>query len=244
MDKLVFIIAQKYYRNYPSYIEYYIDNIQTNYPKSLIIVVDNNSTHKDDVFSSLSDKDKVVLLDNNIDCKFEIGAYKVAMDYMITENIVDDYEYFIFTQDNFILKNKFDFNILKFNNVTACPLVSLPNDWEYWYVCEPILNMLGLNSHIHETRLCWCSSFILEKNNIEKMLDFFKNITIVNRVGSMASERYLGRLLWELNDRKHFDIDGDVNNLSYYCHTVDAYSNINNFFCKISQQKNENTLEI
>ena len=76
------------------------------------------------------------------------------------------------------------------------------------------------------------------------MLDYFKNITIIDRVGSMAAERYLGKLLWELNGGNNFDIDGDVNNLDYYCHTVDAYSNINNFFCKISQQKNERTLDI
>jgi len=244
MDKLVFIIAQKYYRNYPSYVEYYINNIQTYYPNSLIIVVDNNSTYKDDIFSSIKDKDKVILLDNNIDCKFEIGSYRVAMEYMVSENIIDDYDYFIFTQDNFILKNKFDFNVLRENNVSACSLVSLPNDWAYWGLCESVLNKLGINDHIFETRLCWCSSFILEKNNVIKMLDFFKNITIIDRVGSMASERYLGRILWGLNNNSNFDIDGDVNNLSYYCHTVNAYDDINHFFCKIAQQKTEKTLDI
>ena len=243
MDKLVFIIAQKYYRNYPSYIEYYINNIQTYYPNSLVIVVDNNSTHKDDIFSVIKDKNNIILLENNIECKFEIGAYRVAMEYMSNKKIIDEYDYFIFTQDNFILKNKFNFNVLKEKNVTSCPLVSLPNDWEFWQICEQVLNKLDLNNRLHETRLCWCSSFILEKNNVTRMLDFFKNITIIDRVGSMASERYLGRLLWELNNHSHFDIDGDVNNLSYYCHTVDAYSEINNFFCKISQQKNERTLE-
>jgi len=50
-DKLVpaFIIAHKYVRGYTSYIEYYVNNIQTHYPEALTIVVDNNSEHIDDI---------------------------------------------------------------------------------------------------------------------------------------------------------------------------------------------------
>jgi len=244
MDNIVFIIAHKYYRHYPSYIEYYIKNIQKFYPKALVIVVDNNSKHVEDVFETLKEKNNVILLNNNIESKFEIGGYTVAMEYMVNNNILNSYEYFIFTQDNFILKNKFDFNTLKNSNTTACSLVSGHNDWAYFDVCQPYLERFNMVEKLSEARLCWCSSFILEKNNVKNMLDFFRKITIIDRVGSMAGERFLGKILWELNGGNNFDIDGDVDNLDYYCHTVDAYSNINNFFCKISQQKNERTLDI
>ena len=73
-NKVIFIIAHKYFRGYESYIEYYINNIKKFYEKSLIIVVDNNSNYKDDIFDKLKIYDNVVLLDNDIKCKFEIGA--------------------------------------------------------------------------------------------------------------------------------------------------------------------------
>jgi hypothetical protein len=244
MDKVVFIISHKYFRGYPSYLEYYIDNIQTNYPTSLIIVVDNNSTYKDDIFNPIKKIKNLVLLDNNTECKFEIGAYKVGMSYVINNNLIEKYDYYIFTQDTFILKNKFNFDRLKSDNVKACSIVSWDNDWSYNEISIPILISLGLNNNLERARLCWCSSFILEKENITKMLDFIKNITIIDRVGSMASERYLGRLLWELNNGSNYDIDGDIDNLSYYCHSVEHTSDINHFFCKIAQQKNENTKDI
>ena len=47
--KLCFIIAQKYYRNYKTYIQYFVDNIQEFYPGSLCIIVDNNSIHINDI---------------------------------------------------------------------------------------------------------------------------------------------------------------------------------------------------
>ena len=67
------------------------------------------------------------------------------------------------------------------------------------------------------------------------------NIAVKTRHESEGSERYLGRILYELNEHRIFDIDGDIDLLDYYCHTVNVEQDTKHYFCKISQQKTENT---
>lgn len=240
---LCFIIAHKYYRSYVNYTNEYVKNIKTFYPNAKIIIVDNNSTHVNPCFEDLK-KNGVIILENDNQCKFELGAYKVAINYLNQNNLIKEKSYFIFTQDNFVLKNKYDFNILKLKNVDACPIVSWNNDWEFIYVCRPILESIGLFNNLEKVNFCWCNSFIISSNKLLEFYDHIKDIVIVDRLGSMASERYLPRIFWEINNNKNFDIDGKIEELDYYCHTVDITDNVSNFFCKISQQKNETTLDI
>jgi hypothetical protein len=242
-DNLFFIIAHKYYRNYKNYIKDYVNNIKEFYPNANIIVVDNNSTHDNPCFENLKEEG-VIILENNSICKFELGAYKVAIDYLKVNNLIRSDTYFIFTQDNFIIKNKYDFNTLKMNNVNACPIVTWVNDWEFFTICKSILESVGLFNNLEKVNFCWCNSFIINGDKLLEFYDFIKNIVITTRVESMASERYLSRIFWEINDNQNFDIDGNIDDLDYYCHSVDITDNVSNFFCKLSQQKNEKTLEI
>ena len=122
--KLVFVIAHKYFRGYPSYLKYYIENIQRLYTDSLILVCDNNSVFKEEVFEAIPPNDNIKFLDNDIECKFELGAYQIGIRYLLEHNLRDEYDFVICTQDNFILKNKYDFNILIDGDVTACPINS------------------------------------------------------------------------------------------------------------------------
>jgi len=239
--KPIFIISHKYYNGYKSYLQYYINNIRLFYNNALIIIVDNNSADMSEVFQNKANYNEIIFLENNIECKFELGAYQVGIKYLIDNHILSLYDYVICTQDTFILKNKYELDILKTNNISAAALVSWTNDWAYMHISLPILTRLNIVSNLECARLCWCNSFIISSNKIYKFYEYISNIIITTRKESEASERYMGKILWELNDGKNYDIDGDIDSLKYYCHTVNPFDDIPHIFCKISQQKNENT---
>jgi hypothetical protein len=246
---LCFIISHRYYRNHQSYIKYYIDNINNFYSNSLIIIVDNNSKYLDDIKILLSNYTNVLILVNDTECKFEIGAYKVGINYILNNNLLEKYDYYIFTQDNFILKNKYDFNILINNNTKACALNTYTKLKEYYYdpLTLGILNKIHINHMIHHLTLCWCNSFVLFKIKIIDFLDMVKDIVITVRRESECSERYLSGMLFKLNDEIMTSIDGDIefHNLKYDCWTVNLIEdNIpERSFLKKVQQKNENTAD-
>ena len=247
--KLTFIIAMKYYRGYESYLKYYVENIHKFYLNSLIIIIDNNSTYKDDVFDQLKDYSNVILLDNDIESKFELGSYQVGIKYLINHNLLDS-DYYIFTQDNFILKNRYDFNILGANNIMACPINSFHYDGYMSHIVSDVLSKINLNNNMDKITFCWANSFIVHKQKIMELYNYIKNIVIKVRVESEASERYMARILWELNNYVNFDIDGPIQQqlyehsspAAYDCDKVNPYDKITGvYFLKKVQQKNENT---
>ena len=189
--KVCFVIANKYVRNYVSFIEYYVNNIKTFYKDSLILIVDNNSTYlEEDIIPRLKkyEYNDVVVLINNSECKFELGAYKVGMKYLLDNNLVNDYDYLICTQDSFVLKNKYDFNNLIENNIFACPIKTHINDNHnrhhdsyYTNLVQIILNRTNLNDRIHELRLCWANSFVLHKSKMEEFLNLTDDLIIINK---------------------------------------------------------------
>lgn len=254
MERVVFIIAHKYYRGYESYTEYYINNIKKYYENHLIIVVDNNSTYKDDIFDKLKKYDNVVLLDNNIECKFELGAYQVGIKYLLDNNLLNKYDYVTMSQDTFVLKNKVDFTELYKNNIKALPFNSYIADNATPHIIQNVLTTLGLYDNMDKITFCWCSSFIVHTEKIEQLYGYLTKIVITVREQSCASERYLARILYELNEHKNNDIDGDIRYLGdtwggvrnpdpkYDCHSVNIYDdNLRTHFVKRCQQKTENT---
>jgi hypothetical protein len=255
--KVAFIISHKYYRNYESYIQYYVDNIQKFYENSLIIIVDNNSNHLEDIVQKFVNYNNVVILTNNSNCKFEIGAYNVGIRYLIDQNLTDIYDYCVFTQDNFVLKNKYDFNKLTNTNTTACTLYTFKNAMrdEYLYhspisfsIFSKIFDINNINNIIPKLSLCWCNSFILHKSKICDFLNITKDLTITTRYESMCSERFLSGILYFLNNsiitNINLDLNKDIDNLSYDCWKINLINgNVSEYFAKRVQQKNENTIE-
>jgi hypothetical protein len=247
MNNICFIIAHKYFRGYTSYLNYYIENIQKLYPEALTIVVDNNSQYKEDVFSSVEGKNKVVLLDNNTDSKFELGAYGVGSKYILDNELEKDYSYFVFIQDTFVLKNKYDFELMKKESCYARPINSMYADGECSNVVTPVMTKLGLNDNWDKVNFCWCSSFVVEKTKIEQLYTYLDQIKVTCRWESCAGERYLARLLWELNEQKDCgDIDGSCSDLAvrhYDTWNVNVFAPATSYFVKQVQQKNENTVD-
>jgi hypothetical protein len=245
-NKVCFIIAHKYFRGYPSYLKLYTERIFEYYPEALVIVVDNNSTYKDEVFETIDSRLNVVFLDNNIQSKFELGAYQVGLHYLIANQLIHKYSYINFTQDNFILNKGLDYKALRDLNIKACPINSYYPDGacrEVWY---PVLENLGMNNNLDKITFCWCSSFIIDSVHAEELYRILKTIVQQTRLDSEGAERYLARILWELNGYSNFDLDGDIRDLKekYDCWTVDPYhDNVDSFFTKVVQQKNENTVD-
>lgn len=246
MQSICFIIAHKYYRQYPSYLDLYLTNIEKYYDDSFTIVVDNNSKYIDDIRPIIEKHSRVILLINDSQCKFEIGAYKCGIKYINDHDLINRYEYFVFAQDTFVLINKYDFTILRDNGIEACTVGSFYPDGLVPDVIYNVLNPIGLYNDMDKITFCWCCTFVLSKNKINDFLKLVSHVIINERRESCGAERYLARILYELNDHKNFDIDGDCRNLKYDCHTVDILnidSNIAHYFVKHAQQKTEKTLD-
>ena len=247
--KLCFIIAHKYYRNYESYIQYYVDNIQKFYTNSFIIIVDNNSKHIDDIKNKLANYSNLVILSNDTPCKFEIGAYNVGINYLKDNNLIDKYDFCIFSQDTYVLKNKYNFNKLYIDKTNALAFHAVMfidiNQFQLPYFYSPssmsILKKINLSDKIQSLKLCWCNSFILHSSKIIEFLDITKDTIVLNRPDSECSERYLSGILYYLNNYSLADLCPVID---YDFRTIDIInSNTPNWFLKRFQQKNERTMD-
>jgi hypothetical protein len=249
MNKPCFIISHKYYRGYPSYLEHYLDNIQQYYPDALTVVVDNNSVHVDDIWDKVQGRDNLVLATNTSPRKFEVGAYAYGLDILRERTILSECGYIVLTQDTFILKNKFDFEQLTKDGTYALPINSMVADGQCAREARDILTPLGLHDNMDKIDLVWCNSFAIHPSKADTLCGWLKQIECVNRGQSCASERYLGRILWELNERKPCgsSIDGrfgrpeQLQQEKYDFWTVDPLAPASSYFVKQVQQKNETT---
>jgi hypothetical protein len=240
--KICFIIAHKYFVGSVSNIEYHIQNINLFYEDAGIIIVDNNSSDAELIFDSIRKYKNVILLDNNIESKYELGAYQVGISYVLDRKL--DYDYYVCVQDNMIIKNKYDFNNLRSNDVEACTIYTYHQDWLGCpdYQKNKIISSLtkiGLYDNMEKTTFCFACSFIISKNKISKLNEYLEKIAIENKDDSQAAERFLARILYDLNNGINFDIDGSqtVPNRDFPVSDVKTLIT-KHYFCKYHGLKN------
>lgn len=245
---LCFIICHRHVKGYESYLKYYIDNITSFYRNAKVIIVDNNSTDLSVALGISAEYPNVTLITNESDGKFEIGGYNFGLKYLHDNLLLEAYDYVILVQDTFILKNRFDFNILKDDNVLAGSIANIPNDEHFIHERTAMLEALNI-ANTPDAKMCWCNCLFVSRKSIKELYEILKNIKITTRRESEASERYLGNILYYLNNNSSVSIDKDnmytVDGVNFFtCHeTYQCYKDVKSFFCKISQCKNERTTE-
>lgn len=239
--KLLFIIALKYYRNYDTFIKYYVDNIQKFYQNSFTLIVDNNSKYIDDVHTMFNGYDNVKIITNTSSKKMDIGAYLFGMDYLIENNLISTYDYVVFSQDTYILKNKYDFNILKEKNITAATVHSWPIGPDM--LSKEMIEKLHLTNILDKITLCWCNTFILHKSKILELREMLKPILVFDKSVTQHAERFLSGMLYLLNNNCNFALDYTP---QIYIRQISnpETSTENRYFIKILQNKNELTQDI
>ena len=218
--KVCFVIASKYIRGYPTYIKTYVDNINTFYKDSFTLIVDNNSLYfEEDIHF---DYTNVKVVTNTSECKFELGAYKFGINYLLENNIVNSYQYFVFTQDTFVLTNYYDFNNLLENNVMACPLVGSSEGYfiadhtsgmshytghKDYDLIKNVISKLNLTESANKLSFCFASSFVLNNSKLIHLLELTKGIKTECKMHSESSERFLAGILYVLNNNKNDSIE-------------------------------------
>ena len=237
---LCFIIACKVYRTHVSYIPFYISKIKEYYPEALIILVDNNSVYKE-FYQQFEGVKNIILLENTSDSKFELGAYKFATYYIHFNNLL--YDYYVCTQDTFVLVNKYDFNTLVRDNVKACSVGE--HGFEHTYgLHKPVLELLNLYDPDETYPICWCSSWVCDYKSLLEITLILAPIKPKIRYESEQTERYMGKILKLLNNNISYSIDGLPTYDCWKVHiTSEEAKQIPHSFIKRVQQKTEKTPE-
>lgn len=229
--KICFVIALKYYKDKHTSIHEYVINILNFYESSSvsILMVDNNSEDIEYIKETFKNNNNITIITNTSESKYELGAYNFGIKYILENNLNDNYDYFIFTQDSFIIHKKYDFNNLILNDIYACPLVG--SDQGFFsgdlYNCigyhvgdkdqnliKDTIIQLGLRDVIPELTFCLANSFVLKNNKLNEFFSLTNHIKIENKVQSESSERFLAGVLYLLNNRKNNSIETSlVNNI-------------------------------
>lgn len=263
ISKVCFVIAHRYVRGYKYYLHHYVENIRKFYVDYMIIIVDNNSVYKEEVLNVYKNDKDIIIIDNTSDSKFEAGAYNVGVKYILDNNISKKYNYYVFTQDTYILKNKFNFDELEKNEVLACPISygvgtqDLPihlikphiqnlNIWDdnIQYNTKPILELKDITSDILNKVLhCYCSVFIINEKKLNVLHNYLNKIKITTRNDSELFERYFAFVLFKLNNNKNYQIDFNPYSLYDRC-SIDLLDEFNHgYFAKHQQGKRENVID-
>jgi len=232
-----FMITMKYVRGYELHLKTYVDNIQTFYKNSFILIVDNNSLFLEDIEDIFKHYNDINIITNTSESKYEVGGYTFGIKWLIDNNKLN-YDYYVFSQDNFIIQEKYDFNKLVYFNIQACCVVEHiehPDPYNlYDYTKKKnILDKRNISIYSN-SNCCFSCIFVIHKNKIYDLYNYIKDYIIIEKQDSVNSERTLGYFIKEL-EPKNFNIDGFLSE-AYYCHPINNFK----YFKKISQAKPNN----
>jgi hypothetical protein len=196
--------------------------------------------HLKDIEIVLYNYKNIVILTNTSDSKFETGAHSFGLKWLI-ENDKNNYDYYVFTQDNFIIENKYDFNKLKYFNIQACSIVEHQEHfaWIYNNKKKTILNNYNITGEYGHNNICWACSFIIDKNKLCKLYNYIKYASLKEKTDSCIYERILGFIIRELEPIK-FIVDGFLTETKYTSKTDKSIMYSFKYFKKISQNKLDN----
>ena len=169
----------------------------------------------------------------------------------MNHNLVNQYDYCVFTQDTFVLKNKYDFKFLSDQDITAATMYDQTPANEFPNEIMTILKNIHRYDYLGQYTFCCCNSFILHSSKVVQFYEICAPIIITDKIGSRYSEYFLARIIFELNNYKMFAIQGNAKNIldKYDCFNPNIiYQNIPDvFFVKYIGQiqlKNENKEDI
>jgi hypothetical protein len=73
---------------------------------------------------------------------------------------------------------------------------------------KSVLIPLGLYSCMNNYTGRYGVSFVYNKTKIHELFNYIKNIVVTSPIEAEQSERYMGRIIYELNNHSTFNIDG------------------------------------
>ena len=95
--------------------------------------------------------------------------------------------------------------------------------------CIHMLSPFNLFTTNDDVQLVPHNSFILHNSVIHKFLQFTKNFILIQKADSQFAERYLGYIIYSLNDNNTFTIETEFPYL-YDVFTVNLFEPVNKHF--------------
>jgi hypothetical protein len=198
----------------------------------------NNASSYTEFFDRFINTPNLIIIENISESTYELGAYIFATNYIIHKNL--NFDYYICTQDTFVLVNEFNLNELKLNNTTACSISNFSFD-RMFDLHKNVLMQLNMYEPNYTFLGCWCSSFCVTHEKLLQIYTILKDTHMKTKQDSIECERFMGYILNILNDRKSTSIEKGYEGYNYDVFSTEPSSDRLNYFIKCIQGKNNHT---
>ena len=207
-DKLCFILANNYMKTSIPIIQQQLDTIRNWYANSFIIISINDADNLDEIYKTFMNYTNLIILSNTSDHKYELGAFYIAINWLIdTNNLV--FKNYIFMQNNLVLQHKYNFDVLQkydikccrffphFENINCISYAEKHNRHLYKNIPD-ILKTLNIKNEANMINICCNFNCIINDENILKFYEYIKLCKITNKYDYEVYERVMGYILDEI----------------------------------------------